>query len=79
VRGRDLHQDAEVRLGRRDLAIESGRKRLRSALALTLGTEALIAMKDSAGLDDDEEIVATLEWAAGALLRTALQDFEGQQ
>jgi hypothetical protein len=36
-------------------------------------------MKDSAGLDDDEEIVATLEWAAGALLRTALHDFEGPQ
>jgi hypothetical protein len=38
--------------------------------------EAIIAMKDSAGLDDDEEILATLEWAAGAL-QTALQDFEG--
>lgn len=58
---------------------ESGRQRLRCALALTLGTEAVIAMKDSAGLDDDEEIVATLEWAAGALLRTALHDFEGSQ
>jgi hypothetical protein len=56
---------------------ESGRNRLRSALAVVLGTEAVIAMKDSAGLDDDEEILATLEWAAGALLRTALQDFEG--
>jgi AcrR family transcriptional regulator len=58
---------------------EAGRQRLRCALALTLGTEALIAMKDSAGLDDDEEIVATLEWAAGALLRTALHDFEESQ
>ena len=58
---------------------EPARKRLRCALALTLGTEAVIAMKDSAGLDDDEEIVATLEWAAGALLRTALHDFEGSQ
>ena len=58
---------------------ETGRKRLRCALALTLGTEALIAMEDSAGLDDDEEIVATLKWAAGALLRTALHDFEGSQ
>jgi AcrR family transcriptional regulator len=56
---------------------ETGRKRLRCALALTLGTEALIAMKDSAGLDDDDEIVATLQWAAAALLRTALQDFDG--
>jgi len=36
-------------------------------------------MKDSAGLDDDEEIVATLEWAAGALLRAALHDFEGSR
>jgi hypothetical protein len=36
-------------------------------------------MKDSAGLDDDEEIVATLEWAGSALLRAALQDFEGSQ
>jgi len=58
---------------------ETGHQRLRAALALTLGTEALIAMKDSAGLDDDEEIVATLQWAAGALLRTALHDFEGSQ
>ena len=58
---------------------ESGRQRLRCALALTIGTEALIAMKDSAGLDDDDEIVTTLEWAAGALLRTALHDFEGPQ
>ena len=58
---------------------EPARKRLRCALALTLGTHAVIAMKDSAGLDDDEEIVATLEWAAEALLRTALQDFEGPQ
>jgi hypothetical protein len=33
-------------------------------------------MKDSAGLDDHEEIVATLEWAAGALLRAALHDSE---
>jgi glutamine synthetase adenylyltransferase len=39
----------------------------------------VIAMKDSAGLDDDEEIVATLEWAADALLRTALHDFEQPQ
>ena len=58
---------------------EPARKRLRCALALALGTHAVIAMKDSAGLDDDDEIVATLEWAAGALLRTALHDAEGSQ
>jgi len=55
---------------------EPARKRLRFALALALGTHAVIAMKDSAGLDDDEEIVAILEWAAGALLRAALHDSE---
>jgi hypothetical protein len=38
-----------------------------------------MTMKDSAGVDDEEEIVATLEWAADALLRAALQDFEGPQ
>lgn len=58
---------------------ESGLKRLRSALALTLGTEALIAMKDSAGLEDDDEIVATVEWAAGALLDAALRDTEASR
>ena len=58
---------------------ESGRRRLQSALAMTLGTEAVLSLKDSAGLIDDDEIVATLEWASGALLRTALQDFEGSQ
>ncbi len=52
----------------------TGWQRLRAALTLTLGTEAVIAMKDVAGLDDDEEIVATLRWAAGALLRAAVDD-----
>jgi AcrR family transcriptional regulator len=56
---------------------EAGWKRLQSALAVTLGTEAFLALKDSAGLDDDDEIVATLEWASGAVLRAALDDFEG--
>jgi AcrR family transcriptional regulator len=60
-----------------DRLSEPGRERLRSALALTLGSEAIIAMKDAAGVDNDEEIVATLEWASSALLRTALHDFAG--
>src|SRR5208282_2923790 len=63
--GRRMRYIDEVLRPLGDRLGESGRKRLRCALALTLGTEALIAMKDSAGLDDDEEIVATLEWAAG--------------
>jgi hypothetical protein len=35
-----------------------------------------MTIRNSAGLDDDQEIVATPEWAAGALLRAALHDSE---
>jgi hypothetical protein len=84
-------EDVPVRTGRRmryiDEALrplgerlgEPGRKRLRCALALTTGSEAITSLKDAAGLDDDEEIIATLEWATSALLRTALRDFEESQ
>jgi AcrR family transcriptional regulator len=54
----------------------AARRRLHSALALTLGPEAMISLKDVAGINDQEEIIATLQWAADALLRTALHDAE---
>lgn len=48
------------------------RKRLlQAALALTLGGEAIITMKDVCHLDDDEAL-AVLRWAATALLRAAV-------
>ena len=48
------------------------RKRLlQAALALTLGGEAIITMKDVCRLDDDEAL-AVLRWAATALLRAAV-------
>ena len=48
------------------------RKRLlQAALALTLGGEAIITMKDVCRLDD-EEALAVLRWAATALLRAAV-------
>ena len=48
------------------------RKRLlQAALALTLGGEAMIVMKDVCRLDNDEAL-AVLRWAATALLRAAL-------
>jgi AcrR family transcriptional regulator len=84
-------KDVAVRTGRRmryiDEALrplgerlgEPGRKRLRSALALATGSEAITSLKDAADLDDDEEIIATLEWVTSALLRTALHDFEESQ
>jgi AcrR family transcriptional regulator len=48
-------------------------KRLRSALALTIGIEALVVMRDVCRLPD-ADMAATLEWTALALLRAALQD-----
>lgn len=76
---------AVVREGRRmrwlDEALEPVRqgmrpaqwRRLRSALALTLGIESLVVMKDVCKLSDDEAL-ATLTWAAQALLRAGVED-----
>jgi hypothetical protein len=81
-------KDVPVRTGRRmryiDEALrplggqlgEAGQKRLRCALALATGSEAITSLKDAAGLDDDEEIVAVLEWASDALLRAAIAESE---
>jgi AcrR family transcriptional regulator len=51
-------------------------RRLQAALALTLGGEAIIIMKDVCRLDNDETL-AVLRWAATALLRAALQEAPG--
>lgn len=56
---------------------EDRKRRLRSALALTLGSEPLVVMKDVCGLDDDEA-VEVLRWTATAILRAALAE-EGSQ
>jgi AcrR family transcriptional regulator len=76
---------APVREGRRirwlDEALEPLRRemrpaqwrRLRSALALTLGVEALVVMKDVCNLSD-EEALATLAWTAQTLLRAGLEN-----
>ena len=79
-------QTVPVRAGRRPRWIEAALnpiqdqlgdrawKRLVAVLSLTLGTEALICMKDVAGLDNEDDIVEHLQWAAGALLQAALDD-----
>ncbi len=76
-----------VREGRRlrwlDRALEpldmpaEGKDRLRAALALTLGGEALVVMKDVCHLDD-EEALDVLRWAAQAILRAGLADDAGR-
>lgn len=52
---------------------EEQRLRLRAALALTLGIEPIVIMKDVCHLDDDETL-AVLRWTATALLRAALEE-----
>ena len=88
LRGRrDGDDSPTVREGRRmrwlDRVLEPAsdlsddrRRQLRAALALTLGIEALVVMKDVCHLDD-EEALATLRWAASVLLRGGLMDERG--
>lgn len=47
------------------------RKRLQAALALTLGMDSLVVMKDVCGLDDEESL-AVLRFAATAILHAGL-------
>jgi AcrR family transcriptional regulator len=49
---------------------------LQQALALTLGIESIIIMKDVCRLNDDQAL-AVLRWAATALLRAGLDDATG--
>ena len=88
LRGRRAGDDAPaVREGRRmrwldtvlapldDLPAER-RERLRAGLALTLGADSVVVMKDACGLDDDEAL-EVLRWAATAILRAGLADPDG--
>ncbi|HXR57321.1 MAG TPA: TetR family transcriptional regulator, partial [Casimicrobiaceae bacterium] len=47
-------------------------RHLRAALALTLGSEALVVMRDVCRIDDDTEAANVLKWTALALLRAGL-------
>ena len=48
-------------------------RRLRAALALTLGADSIVIMKDVCALDDDTAL-DVLRWSATALLREAIHD-----
>jgi AcrR family transcriptional regulator len=52
---------------------ESARLRVQCALALTLGIEAMVVMKDVCQLEDDDAL-AVLRWTATVLLRAGLED-----
>jgi AcrR family transcriptional regulator len=49
------------------------KQRLRAALALTLGGDSVVVMKDVCGLEDDEAL-EVLRWTATAILRAALAE-----
>jgi AcrR family transcriptional regulator len=49
------------------------RHRLRAALALTLGIESIVVMKDVCGLDDADAL-SVLRWAATTLLQAVLDE-----
>jgi len=48
--------------------------RLRYALALTMNIDAIAIMKDVCRIEDDDETLEVLRWAARALLRAGLDD-----
>lgn len=52
---------------------ERGHARVRAALALTLGAEAIVVMRDVCRLRDAEAL-EVLQWAAAALLKAALDE-----
>lgn len=76
--------DLPVRVGRRQALIaaalepleglvEAEKRRLRNALALVIGPEAIIAARDICGLSPDETRAVT-RWAAESLVARALAD-----
>ena len=78
-------RDAALRPGRRmgyidpivdslkDLLAPAARKRLKQALSMVMGTEALIAMRDISGASIDEALDSAA-WAARSLVRQALEE-----
>ena len=61
-------------LARLDVKLDAGRRvRLRRALALTMGTEAVITLCDVCGASP-EEMIEVSTWAARTLLRAALDE-----
>jgi AcrR family transcriptional regulator len=50
--------------------------RLRYALALTMNIDAIAIMKDVCRIEDDDEVLEVLRWAARALLRAGLDNHD---
>jgi AcrR family transcriptional regulator len=63
----------DTALGPLDHLPDNRRRQLRAALALTLGGDSMVVMKDVCGLDDDEAL-DVLRWTAEAILRAAFAE-----
>lgn len=59
----------------KDVLSPRARKRLKQALSIVIGTEALIAVRDISGASVEESLDAAA-WAARALVRQALAEDE---
>ncbi len=59
----------------KDVLTPRARKRLKQALSIVMGTEAMIAVRDIGGASVEESI-GTAAWAARALVRQALEEAE---
>jgi len=71
--GRRFQYIAPIVDALKDQLPPAARKRLTAALALTMGTEAVLTLRDVAGADTDQAI-AVSAWAAQALVRQALAE-----
>lgn len=54
-------------------------RRLRAALALTLGTDALVVMKDVCRIESNKEALDVLRWSARALMRAGLAEAKARR
>ena len=71
--GRRLQYITPIVEALQDRLPAAARRRLAAALALTMGTEAMLALRDVVGTDADEAL-AVSSWAAAALMRQALAE-----
>ncbi|WP_274643735.1 TetR/AcrR family transcriptional regulator [Pseudomonas serbica] len=73
--GRRLNYIEPIVDSMKDVLAPKARKRLKQALSIVMGTEALIAVRDVSGASTEESLDASA-WAARALVRQALAEAE---
>jgi len=72
--GRRMRWLAEVLAPLKDQLPAPAFERLQYCLALTLGIDSVMILKDACGIEDNQEILGVLRWTAQTLLRSALSE-----